>query len=242
MRPYPDGRPSYDAIIDGLRRAAHRGIDVGILMSVTNNNLSQIKEMFEFCRENRFTFGLNPISSDLHSVHQGIEVTPENYLESCKEVFDLWFYQKDFSIQVNPGFGISRLILSQSRLSDCFMSENCQNHFISIGPEGDIYPCNRFYGIDDYRLGNIVEGDLETAMNSQKRRLYAARNAETIEQCRDCHIKNYCNGGCMHHAVVHYGSLYAPDHLCLVYKGLFDHAIKRLHEELAHYDVNDNTH
>ena len=242
MRPFSDGRPTYDAVMDGLQRAAVRGIDVGILMSVTNDNKTYIGEMFDFCREHRFTFGLNPISSDLHSMHQGIEVTPENYLAACKEVFDLWFYQEDFSIQVNPGFGISRLILSKNRLSDCFMSENCQMHFISIGPEGDIYPCNRFYGVEDYRLGNIVVNDLETALNSRKRRYLMARNAEEIKQCRDCPIKNHCNGGCMHHAVVHHGSLYAPDHLCLVYQGLFEHATHRLREELALHDMNATTH
>ncbi len=233
MRPFKKGDPSYDKIMDGLQRAKGKGIEIGILMSITNDNIQYIKEMFEFCRANKFTFGLNPISSDLHSLHTGIEVTPENYLKGCIEAFDLWLYQKDFSIQMNPGFGVTRLILSRTKLSDCFMSENCQMHFISIGPEGDIYPCNRFYGLERFKLGNIVTDDLAAVLTGQKHRYLLERGADKIKECRQCSIAEYCNGGCMHHAVVHHDEIYSPDHLCLVYRGLFEHAISRLSQELV---------
>ena len=232
MRPLRNGGTTHEKVLDGIQRAKARGIEVGILMSISNDNLQYIEEIFEFCRQNRFTFGLNPITADLHSSHTNIEVTPENYLKACVEVFDLWFYQKDFSIQVNPGFGVTRLLLSKTRLSDCFLSENCQMHFISIGPEGDIYPCNRFYGVEGYKFGNILEDNFEEVMNGQKRMYLLDRCASKIDKCRECSISQFCNGGCMHHAVAHYGNLYSPDHLCLVYRGLIEHAITRLNQEL----------
>ena len=230
IRPMKNGGPSYALIMEGLDRARRHGVEVGVLMSVTNDNLGHIREMFDFCRDNRFTFGLNPITADLHSCHKGIEVTPENYLKACIDVFDLWFYQKDFSIQANPGFGVTRLLLSKNRLSDCFMSENCQMHFVSIGPEGDVYPCNRFYGIEDYRLGNIVKDNFAEVLKSEKRKHLLSRCATRIDECKDCDIAMYCNGGCVHHAVSHYGVIEAPDHLCKVYRGLIKHALHRLED------------
>jgi len=232
MRPFRNGSPTYEKVLDGIQRAKAKGVEVGLLMSITNDNSLYIKEMFEYARQNKFTFGLNPVTADLHSMHTGIEVTPENYLRACIEVYDLWFYQKDFSIQANPGFGVTKLLLSKNRLSDCFMSENCQMHFISIGPEGDTYPCNRFYGVREYKLGNIVKDDFEKIMSSTTREYLLDRGASKINECNNCSISQYCNGGCMHHAVVHNGSLYSPDHLCLVYRGLVEHALKRLDEKL----------
>lgn len=232
LRPYKNGKPSYQKIITGIEKAKAKGIKVGILMSISNDNLEHINDMFEYCRTNNFTFGINPISADLHSLHEKIEVTPENYLNACIKIFDLWFYQKDFSIQVNPGFGIARHLLSKGQLSDCINSENCQMHFISIGPEGDIYPCNRFYGIDDFLLGNIVRDNLNNVLNCRRRIEYINRNASKIKECTTCSISKYCNGGCMHHAIVHYGSIYSPDHLCIVYRGLVEHAVKRIHQNL----------
>jgi len=232
MRPMRNGGDTHNAIIDGILRARNKRLDVGVLMSITKDNKGQVKDMFQFCRTNNLTFGLNPISADLHSSHSGIEISPEEYLDACTEAFDLWFYQKAFSIQVNPGYGVTRLLLSKNRLSDCTLSENCQQHFISIGPEGDVYPCNRFYNVPDYRLGNIISDDLTAIMDSERRRYLLGRCAGKIEKCRSCSIAQYCNGGCMHHAVVHNGSLYSQDHLCHVYKGLVEHATKRLSEAL----------
>ncbi|MBI4679625.1 MAG: radical SAM protein [Nitrospirae bacterium] len=67
MRPSRNGGATHDKVIDGIQRARANGIDVGVLMSITNNNAVYINEMFQFCRENRLTFGLNPISADLHN-------------------------------------------------------------------------------------------------------------------------------------------------------------------------------
>lgn len=232
MRPRKAGGNTHAAVLDGILRARGKGIDVGVLMSMTKGNATYIKDTFQFCRENNLTFRLNPISADLHSAHSNIEISPEEYLNACIEAYDLWFYQKDHSIQVNPGYGVTRLLLSKNRLSDCTLSDNCQQHFVSIGPEGDVYPCNRFYNVAEYRLGNIVTDELHAIMSSERRRFLLDRCASKIEKCRDCSIANYCNGGCMHHAVVHNGKLYSPDHLCVVYKGLVEHATKRLGEVL----------
>jgi len=233
IRPMCNGQPSYEEIVRNLQKAKTKNIDVGILMSITNENSKYIEEVFNYCRENKFTFGLNPITSDLHSDHPSLEVSPETYLNACLQIFDLWFYQDEFSIQVNPPFGVVRQILSQSRLSDCGMSENCQMHFISIGPEGDIYPCNRFYGLTNYRLGNILTQSLNEVFNSPIHQSFLGRAASKIEQCQNCPIIEYCNGGCVHHAIVHYGSLNAPDHLCVVYRGLVEHALDRLAGQLT---------
>ncbi|HBY01741.1 MAG TPA: hypothetical protein DEG92_04235, partial [Rikenellaceae bacterium] len=161
MRPMCNGNKTHAIVIDGIMRAKAIGVDVGVLMSITRKNTVYINEMFEFCRENKLTFGLNPISADLHSSHEGIEILPKEYLNACIEAYDLWFFQENYSIQVNPGFGVTRLLLSKNRLSECSMSENCQDHFISIGPEGDIYPCNRFYGLSDFKFGNIIHESVE---------------------------------------------------------------------------------
>lgn len=237
MRPMRGGGATHDRIIDGILRARARGVEVGVLMSITKHNIGNISNMFRFCQEHKLTFGLNPISNDLHSRHDDIEISPAEYLKACIEAYDLWFYQSENPIQVNPGYGVTRLLLSKNRLSDCTMSENCQMHFISIGPEGDVYPCNRFYGLNDYRLGNIVNDHLENIMTSERRRYLADRRPDKIEQCRDCSIAEYCNGGCMHHAVVHNGALYSPDHLCTVYKGLVKHALKRIDESLPKIQI-----
>lgn len=230
VRPTLAGRPTYDRVVEGIDRARSRGIDVGILMSIGPGNVQYVGEMFEFCRARSLTFGLNPLTRDLHAVHDGLEIDAEAYLRACIQAFDLWFEQGESPIQVNPGYGIVRHILSRGRLSDCALSGNCQDFFLSVGPEGDVYPCNRFYGATDFRFGSLRTESLTTILESPVRAPLCARSAESIEACGRCDIRAFCNGGCMHHALAHYGRLDRPDHLCLVYRGLVRHAITRLSE------------
>ena len=228
-----DRKGSHESILKNIEKAKSKGIELGILMSITNDNLKYIKEMFTYCKENGFSFGINPITSDLFSKHEGLEVSIDKYLQACIEVFDLWFNQKDNLIRANPGFGITQLILSQNRISDCFLSENCQMTFISIDPNGNIYPCNRFDNNEDYKFGNINENNLEEIMTSPIRHRLLRRNGNNITKCLNCEIRKFCNGGCMHHAISHYNSLASPDHLCDVYIGLVNHALLQLNNSLT---------
>lgn len=232
MRPMMNGEPSHAIIVDGIERAKARGIDVGVLMALTEENASNAIDMFEFCQKRGVGLGLNPVSADSHSAHLDIELSPETYLKVCLDLFDLWLTQSKTPIRFNPAFGIIETLIKKP---DAITHEkNCQMSYISIGPEGDIYPCNRFYGIEEYKFGSIFSG-FENAMNSDVRKKLLNRKISNIEKCRKCSISAYCNGGCMHHAASHYGTIFAPDHLCIVYRGLVKHAIKRLHEILKEH-------
>jgi len=202
-------------------------------MSIGRGNRQYIPEIFEFCRENAFSFGINPVTRDLHARHDETEVDPKDYLDACRTVFDLWFQQRDRVISANPANGVLRHLLSRARLSVCSLSENCQHHFISVGPEGDVYPCNRFYGVQRYRFGNLLNDGLDAALASSVRQELVARSGERITACATCDIRRYCNGGCMHHALAHHGELLREDHLCEVYRGIIGHALKRLSEVIG---------
>jgi uncharacterized protein len=227
-----NGKGSFDKILKNIERAKEIGLEIGILMSITNDNLQYIEEMFNYCRENGFSFGINPITADLFSRHEELEVTSTKYLEACIKVFDLWFRQKNNIIRANPGFGITQLVLSQNRITDCFLSENCQMTFISVDPLGNIYPCNRFDNNEIYKFGNINDCELEIIMKSPVRQKLLSRNRNAIPKCKDCEIKKYCNGGCMHHAISHFNNVYSPDHLCEVYIGLIKHALHNINQSL----------
>ncbi|MBI5326156.1 MAG: radical SAM protein [Ignavibacteriae bacterium] len=223
---------THKVILNNIEKAKRKDIEIGILMSITNNNVQYIEQIFRYCYDNNFSFGINPISSDLFSKHEDLEVHPQKYLESCIKVFDLWFFQKKNPIRANPGFGVTQLILSQNRISDCFLSENCQYTFISIDPKGNIYPCNRFDNNEGFKFGNILNTDLEDILISPTRIKLLERCGNIIPECQNCEIRKYCNGGCMHHAICHNENINSPDHLCIVYKALIKHALSRINSVL----------
>ena len=48
------------------------------------------------------------------------------------------------------------------RLRGC----GCGNDYVAITPDGDIFPCHQFVGIDEYKMGNIDEGTFNQEMKA----------------------------------------------------------------------------
>jgi len=74
------------------------------------------------------------------------------------------------------------------RLRGC----GCGNEYVSVTPDGDIYPCHQFVGNDEWKMGNLDDETLDIEMKDK----FACSNIYTKEGCRDCWCKFYCSGGC----------------------------------------------
>lgn len=66
--------------------------------------------------------------------------------------------------------------------------------FIAVAPDGVLYPCFRFIGIEEYQLGHITTGiNREKALNFA---LKGGRPYDKREKCRNCWAAPLCGGPC----------------------------------------------
>lgn len=66
--------------------------------------------------------------------------------------------------------------------------------FLGVGPEGDLYPCFRFIGLERYRLGRLSTGiDMKAAEAFQHG---PGRPYEQRTSCRKCWAAPLCGGPC----------------------------------------------
>lgn len=83
----------------------------------------------------------------------------------------------------------------------------------SISPEGKLYPCDSFLGIEEYCIGNIYEGLNETYNDFSRKR------NDNIQKCKRCWAKYLCGGDCFYHAYLNNDSPWVPDdRVCNVMK------------------------
>ena len=62
--------------------------------------------------------------------------------------------------------------------------------YVAVTPNGDIYPCHQFVGLDEYKMGNILnEKQLETAP-------FCGCNLYSCKECEGCWARFFCGGGC----------------------------------------------
>ena len=64
--------------------------------------------------------------------------------------------------------------------------------YMAVTPWGDLYPCHQFVGDENFKLGDIWSGVINTAVQNE----FMACNVYAREECADCWAKLYCSGGC----------------------------------------------
>lgn len=74
------------------------------------------------------------------------------------------------------------------RLSGC----GAGSEYIAVTPEGDIYPCHQFVGNEDFKMGNVMNGTVDTSLSASFKNAHVYNKSK----CKECWAKFYCSGGC----------------------------------------------
>jgi uncharacterized protein len=94
---------------------------------------------------------------------------------------------------------------------------------LAVDPSGDVYPCHRFVGEDDWKVGNIHADTYDDGVI----RRFTDNVVDSKEPCRSCWARYTCGGRCAHEAKEATGSISEPDpRLCELVKHLTELALK----------------
>jgi uncharacterized protein len=66
------------------------------------------------------------------------------------------------------------------------------NEYIAVTPDGNIFPCHRYAGIEQWKMGNISGDSLVLPIKEY----FAKTHIYAKEKCRSCWARFYCGGGC----------------------------------------------
>lgn len=107
-------------------------------------------------------------------------------------------------------FNFSNLVrhVRQTRVVEQRLAHYCGagRTYLALAQDGAFYPCHRFVGMPEYRMGDLVSGF--------DRRLQQKILDLTVDRrpgCKDCWARYLCGGGCWKHAEDVNGGLERPD-------------------------------
>ena len=75
----------------------------------------------------------------------------------------------------------------------------------AVAVNGDVYPCHRFVGLDNARLGHLSDyraGEIND---------YHRAVVENLPACRSCWARHLCGGGCFYDNLARSGDMLRPD-------------------------------
>ena len=224
------------------------GMVLGCVCVLHQGNVNRIEELYDFFALHGINVRINPVvkSGRAADGYNLLSISPAEYGKAMCRLFDLWFDDK-YRIQVDPLFTILGNLVSPT-VWGCDYQGRCLESIIAINPDGSVFPCGRFAGMSDFRLGNIVEDSDLTALFSREPFLKLnSRGPETVEGCADCEFVQICNAGCMVTAYMSRHNCGDRDYYCEGRQMLFRHMTTRLKHHLesikeeSEYDTGTET-
>ncbi|MCR5420293.1 MAG: thioether cross-link-forming SCIFF peptide maturase [Lachnospiraceae bacterium] len=193
MRPFRGGQGSYDKIVDKFKKAAESRDQMNYYVrgTFTRNNLDFSEDVKHLADLGFEQISVEPVVAELTEDYAIREEDLPQILEQYdKLALDLIDRKKKgkpvnffhFMIDLTGGPCVAK------RLSGC----GSGTEYLSVTPTGDLYPCHQFVGKDEFKLGDVYNGIVNTSVQNE----FKLCNVYAKEKCKDCFAKFYCSGGC----------------------------------------------
>lgn len=210
VRKTDKGKGSYDAILPSfIRLAESRNQDnYYIRGTFTRKNLDFAADVAHMADLGFEQISVEPVVTDPKSPYAIAKEDLPRVFKEYEKLADLLLERKKEGRGVN--FFHFMLDLEQGpcvikRLRGC----GSGNEYLAVTPEGDIYPCHQFVGMEEYKMGNVRQGVLREDIKNR----FAACNVYAKEDCKACWAKFYCSGGCHANNIRYGGGIEKPHSL-----------------------------
>ena len=193
--------------------------DVDIVTVITNNNLYDQIENYEYIKTFGFEVKFNPVAKIGGGVeNDACDLDSKAYVEQCIKLFDYWLYDNNNPVILNPYYSYLRDIVEKTS-SGC-QRTSCLGRWIALHPNGDIYPCVRETR-KEYKFGNIFDVEsMDNIWDSKAFLELLGTSIERRERCSNCGVYSYCHGGCPVNAITGNGKF-----ACETFRNVFSYVL-----------------
>lgn len=204
MRPFRNGRGSYDLIVPKFQIFAKQREDKDYYIrgTFTKNNLDFSEDVLHFADLGFKKMSIEPVvaspeeayalrEEDLPRILEEYDKLALEYIKRHKEGRGFTFFH--FMLDLSQGPCVAK------RLSGC----GSGTEYLAVTPWGDFYPCHQFVGQEEFLLGNVDDGVIKTELRDE----FKLCNVYAKDKCRDCYARFYCSGGCAANSYNFHGSI-----------------------------------
>lgn len=235
------GEDTFLRVMEVLDNITKAGIEYNVLTVLTGDAARRIDRIYQFYTKQGIKYQqyipcLQP--SDTQQNGPEYALTPQEYADAIKRLFDLWYM--DYS---NGNYVYIRQFenwvgaLKGSTPEACAQSGCCGVQNV-VEADGTVYPCD-FYAADRYACGHVNDYNWNREYRLQQQKEWQAAGGgsflresalireDSAERCRSCPYTKVCRGGCRRDYTLdrtdgwHNG-------FCEAYRSIFAHIWERL--------------
>lgn len=194
MRLRADGRGTYNDILPKIKEMADSRDQNNYYVrgTFTRENLDFSKDVIHLADMGFKQISVEPVvaakdtgmdirSEDLPVLFKEYEELVLEYVNRHKEQSGFNFFH--FMLDLDAGPCVIK------KMKGC----GSGHEYLAVTPEGDLYPCHQFVGMDEFKMGNVNDG---SELNMNVREMFVRENIYTKQECKQCWAKFFCSGGC----------------------------------------------
>ncbi len=223
FRVFANGRGSYDLVARGIERLKKATGKV-ILRGTIPPGAPEFGESLRHFIEDLggTTVAFEPMSG---TTLDG-KTLDEGDVEAIKAEWEIvaeYFIAHAKNGEIKPVSQLVRLLTQLHKRKKTVYGCTAGWSHVAVDPGGDIYPCHRFVGEAQWKMGNVHEETLDESIREK----FAQNTVDQREPCKSCWVRYTCGGHCAHHAKEATGTISDPDPVrCDLMRHMTDLALK----------------
>ena len=224
------GQPTWEQVVKVARLLMQHKVAVNGLCVVNDYSSRFPDEIYDFYKSIglRYMQFIPCVEADPDNPEEiaPFTVAPELYGKFLCRLFDRWM--KDFknglpttSVRLFDAIFFTYVGMTPP---DCTLMEECGSYVV-VEHNGDVYACD-FFVEEDWKLGNVMEGNLLEMLNSPRQAEFGQRKTQLPSECPSCRWLRYCWGGCPKERMNNPRAK-GSNHLCRAFQIFYEHAHDR---------------
>jgi len=226
---YQRGEGYFDKTMKGVKIAIENGVRISFISTFTSYSKDFKDEIYDFYLKNGFNLKLHAALPSLRGDNADKwALSPEEHGQLLIDLLDKYLNDLD-KIEIKDFDHICKS--SFLRRGTLCTFADCMGDTLAVGHDGNIYPCYRFVGMDEYVMGNVYnQPSMEDLMKSRPWEKLMEFKDFVDEDCKDCTYIKFCRGGCPYNGIVSSNNI-AVDPQCEAYKMIFKEVSNRANKE-----------
>lgn len=229
------GRGSFRRTMAGIELARGFGLRIMCVCTVTRESAKSAAEIFEFFSTHQMEFMFKAaVGGWAGEPCASYSLSAEEHAKLVTLMM-VKYLASGGALHVPTIDSIFRSLVTRS--GGAYIAGKCLGSQLAVGPDGGIYNCQHFVGMEDYRWASVhTDPDTRALRASPGWQAFQRRFNAVARECEGCSYLDICRGGCIYNALTESrtnGTTSLRDPACAAYRKVLDAALQQIQTAIA---------